>query len=61
VDEENWRSMYDTFHGSELSGGIRSWNLGTGDLVATKTYDRTSPGTGVTERTRLELWHTPLG
>ena len=60
VDEERWRQHYDSFHVDEFADGIRDWDLGTGDLVATRSYERSDEGDGTAESTRLELWHVPL-
>lgn len=62
VDEERWRGHYDSFHVDEYLTGFQNWTMGTGDLIATKSYSRSWPNNtgGYTEETTVELWHKPL-
>ena len=52
-----WRDAFDTFHTDSI---FEDWTLEGTDLIATKQFDNARPTWGLTETTRLELWHKPL-
>lgn len=52
-----WESAWNTFHSS---ADFEDWALAGGELIATKQFDNARPTWGLTETTRLELWHKPL-